>query len=90
MTWFVCKVNSAGPGSGGSETTSPVIYINLTDQGGTFSGLWFYAAQDAKSEMLAVALNAISLQATVQVNAPPPHPNNSPYTEITSLYLNAS
>lgn len=89
MPWFTCRVHNVGPASDGTETPDPAIYINLTDTAGSFSGQWFFAANNSKSQMLAVALSAISLQATVGVAANSPNPSNSPFTEITRLYLNA-
>lgn len=89
MPWFTCTVNNAGPASDATETPQPVIYINLTDTAGSFGGQWFFAANNSKSEMLAVALSAMSLQATVQVAAPAPNAGNNPFTEISRLYLNA-
>jgi len=56
MPWFTCKVNRVGPASDGGETSTPVIYINLTDQAGAFNRYWFYAAENSRSQMLAVAL----------------------------------
>ena len=42
MAWFTCTVNAAGPAWDGTETPVPVIYINLTDQGGSFTGNWCF------------------------------------------------
>jgi hypothetical protein len=89
-TFYNCKVNAAGPADDGTETPAPVIYINLTDQSGSFAGYWFYARENSKSQMLAVALTAISLQATVQVAADPPNTPNNIYTQIYRLYVNAA
>lgn len=85
-----CIVNAAGPASDGTETPVPVIYINLSDAAGSFANSWFYAADNSKSQMLAVALTAISLQATVQVILDTPNANNNPFTQIYRLYVNAS
>lgn len=87
--WVVCKVNNAGPAADGTLTVAPDVYINLTDNAGTFSGQWFFAANNCKSQMLAVALAAISLQTTVGCILDPPNQNNSPFTQIYRLYLNA-
>jgi hypothetical protein len=86
--WLICKVNLAGPASDGTETPKPTVYINLTDTAGSFTGQWFYAANNCKSQMLAVALTAISLQTTVGCVLDPPNPNNTPFTLIERLYLN--
>ena len=82
-----CTVNTAGPAGDGSETPNPVIYINLTDSGGSFPASWFYAADSAKREMLAVALAAISGQKKVTCMGEGPNPGNNPYTRIDRLYL---
>jgi len=87
--WVVCKVNNAGPAADGTETVAPTVYINLTDNAGSFGGQWFFAANNSKSQMLAVALTAISLQTTVGCVLDPPNPNNQPFTQIHRLYLNA-
>jgi hypothetical protein len=90
MGWYNCTVNNAGPAADAAEAPSPpgpVVYINLTDEGGVFANRWFYAADNTKSEMLAVALTAISLQATVQVaTADPP----DEFTQIYRFYINGS
>jgi hypothetical protein len=85
-----CIVNAAGPAADGTETPAPVIYINLTDQAGSFPASWFFAADNSKSQMLAVALTAISLQATVQATIDLPNAGNNPFTEIYRLYLNTA
>jgi hypothetical protein len=87
--WVTCRVNMAGPAFDGGETPAPVIYINLTDVAGSFTSYWFFAADNSKSQMLAVALAAISVQAPVSVNLEDPQPGNSPYTRINRLYINA-
>jgi hypothetical protein len=87
MPWYTCQVSEAGPAADGTETTSPVIYISLTDQGGTFSGQWFYAAENAKDEILAVALSAISTGFLVEAAAVAPNSGGTPYTEVSRLYL---
>jgi hypothetical protein len=83
-----CTASWAGPGADGNETTPPVVYILLTDQAGSWKGAqWFYAAANAKDEMLAVALAAISQGLTVAAFLDPPNAAGEPYTEIHSLYL---
>jgi hypothetical protein len=84
-----CIVNNAGPAADSADPVPPAVYINLTDSGGTFVNQWFYAAENSKSQMLAVALTAISLQTTVACVLDPPNPGNNPYTQIYRLYLNA-
>jgi hypothetical protein len=90
MPWYNCQVTEAGPAGDGTETTPPVIYVALTDQAGTFSGQWFYAAENAKDQILAVALSAISTGFSVNVVAVAPNPSGTPYTEISRLYLTNS
>jgi hypothetical protein len=88
MAQYNCTVNNAGPAANGAEAPSPpgpVVYINLTDEGGAFQGRWFYAADNTKSEMLAVALTAMSLQATVLAFIVDP-PNE--FTQIYRFYVN--
>jgi hypothetical protein len=85
--WYTCKVNRAGPASDGTETSTPVIYINLTDEQGSFSGQWFYAADNSRPQMLAIALTAINMQAPVRVALDPPNGAGKPYTEIQRLYV---
>jgi hypothetical protein len=88
MPWFTCNVNRVGAAADGMETTQPVIYIMLTDTGGAFNTQWFFAAANCKSEMLAVALAAISSQSQVSVSCDvPPHPGGEPYTQCSRLYI---
>jgi hypothetical protein len=82
-------VNNAGSAADSSDTTPPSVYINLTDIGGTFANQWFFAAENSKSQMLAVALTAISLQTTVGCVLDPPNPGDKPFTQIYRMYLNA-
>jgi hypothetical protein len=90
MAWYRCKVNQAGPISDGTETPNPVIYINLTELEGRFApNQWFFAADNCKSQMLAAALSAITVGATVTVGGAPPNVNNDPFTQIDRLYVNA-
>lgn len=84
-----CTVNEAGPAADGGEYAPPVVYINLTDPGGAFSGQWFYAAENARNEMLAVALSAIGLGKKVTADADPPVAGGTPYTQIYRLYIMA-
>jgi hypothetical protein len=87
--WFNCTVNRAGPAADATEYPPPVIYINLTDQAGSFGGQWFFAASNAKNEMLAVALSAISLGKTVNASLDPPVAGGTPYTECYRFYIQA-
>jgi hypothetical protein len=63
---------------------------NLDDQAGAFHNQWFFAPQNAKSEMLAVAMSAITTGNPVNATLNPPNAAGSPYTQILRLYLAAS
>jgi hypothetical protein len=81
--WYNCTINNVGPAADAGPRL--VVYINLTDEGGAFVNRWFFAADNSKSEMLAVALTAVSLGATVLVaTADPP----DEYTQISRIYIN--
>ena len=67
MPFFTCTVNEIGPAANGTETPAPVIYINLTDNGGSFVNQWFHAAERSKAQMLSVGLAAISTNKPVEV-----------------------
>jgi hypothetical protein len=92
MSWYTCTVNSVGPATDGTETTPPVVYINLTDTANSpaFTGQWFYASDGGQNQMLAVALAAINGAKHVEVGAFPPNPEGTPATAITRLYLEAT
>jgi len=81
---FSCTVNEIGPAADGIETANPVIYINLTDTGGSFVNQWFYAAENSKAQMLSVGLAAMSTNRQVEVNIDTP---NVPYSSVTRMYL---
>jgi len=87
MPWYKCTVNEVGPATDGTETPAPVIYLNLTDQAGSFASTWFYAANGGQAPMLAVAIAAINGNKPVQVGADAPSAGNSPYTAISRMYL---
>jgi hypothetical protein len=90
MPWYTCSVLKAGPSAEGTETASPVIYIMLTDQAGSFGNCWFYAANSAKNEMLTAALAALGSGASVSILADAPKTNNSSYTQITQMQVLAA
>lgn len=90
MPWYICTVNQVGPAIDGVETSSPVVYINLTDMGGSFADTWFYAGDGGQSQMLVIGVAAINGHKTVQVAAGEPNAAGSPYTEISRLYLRAT
>ncbi len=87
MPWYKCTVNEVGPATDGAETPDPVIYLNLTDQGGSFASTWFYAGNGGQTPMLAVGIAAINGNRPVQVGADAPNAGNSPYTAISRMYL---
>jgi hypothetical protein len=84
MPFFSCTVNEIGPAADGTETADPVIYINLTDTGGSFVNQWFHAVENSKAQMLSVGLAAMSTnrQVEVAINTP-----NVPYSSVTRMYL---
>jgi hypothetical protein len=87
MPWYRCKVNEVGPASDGTETSAPVVYVNLTDTGGAFTSTWFYAASGIQDQVLAVAIAAINSSLNVEMGATAPVAGNSPFTDIQNLYL---
>ncbi len=84
MPFFTCTVNEVGPASNGVETANPVIYINLTDAGGSFVNQWFHAAENSKLQMLSVGLAAMSTGGAVEVAVDTP---NVPYSNVSRMYL---
>lgn len=84
---FTCTVNNAGASVGGPETPDPQIYFNLTDTGGSFAGQWFFAANKAKQEMLAVTLAAVSTQSSVFVWLDPPVAGSSNLTQCYTMHI---
>jgi hypothetical protein len=84
MAFFSCTVNEIGPAADGTETPDPVIYVNLTDTGGSFVNQWFYAGEKSKAQMLSVGLAAMSTNRQVEVAVDTP---NVPYSSITRMYL---
>jgi hypothetical protein len=90
MPWYTCTVNNVGPATDGTETPTPVVYVNLSDGGGAFTNQWFYVANGGQNQILAVALAAVNGQKNVEVAATAPNAGGSPYTSITRMYLNAT
>jgi hypothetical protein len=84
MGFFSCTVNEIGPAADGTETPDPVIYMNLTDTGGSFANQWFHAAEASKAQMLSVGLAAMSTNRQVEVAIDTP---NVPYSSVTRMYL---
>jgi hypothetical protein len=87
MPFYSCTVNEIGPAADGTETSDPVVYVNLTDTQGSFAGQWFYAADGSQSQMLAVGLTAMNTNRQVEVAADPPNAGGSPYTSVSRMYL---
>jgi hypothetical protein len=86
-----CTVNLAGAAGDGTETPAPVIYITLTDTtpSKSFTGTVFFAHPDAKSEILSVALSAMSLGKSVVAFVDPSTSKDGkpPYSQLHRLYL---
>jgi hypothetical protein len=102
MPWYSCVVNEVGPAADGTETSTPVIYVSLTDVQGSFTGQWFYVADGAQNQMLSVALTAMNTNRQVQiatsyvpvqiVSFPNRTPDGRPdgvvqYPSVTRMYL---
>jgi hypothetical protein len=87
MPFLLCIVNEIGPAADGTETSDPVIYVNLTDTQGSFTGQWFYAAEGSQNQMLAVGLTAMNTNRQVEVDVVIPGPPGSPYTAVNRMYL---
>lgn len=86
MPSYRCTVNEVGPAVDGTETPTPVVYLNLTDIKGTFANTWFYAADGAQSQMLDVAIAAINHDNAVDVVATAPNAGGSPYTAVARIH----
>ena len=86
MPSYRCTVNEVGPAVDGTETASPVVYINLTDTKGSFANTWFYAADGAQDQMLDVAIAAINNDNAVDVVAAAPNAGGRPYTKIARIH----
>ncbi len=86
MPSYRCSVNEVGPAVDGTETASPVVYINLTDSKGSFANTWFYAADGAQNQMLDVAIAAINNDNAVDVVAEAPSAGGGPYTKLSRIH----
>jgi|HubBroStandDraft_4_1064222.scaffolds.fasta_scaffold1483008_1 hypothetical protein len=64
---FICSILAAAARTDSGNPPNSVISVIMTDVGGTFADVGFVAVDEAKREMLAVALAAISNQANVNV-----------------------
>ena len=85
--WLTCTVGWVGVASDSTDSPNPVTYMVLNDNAGSFANTFFFAADNAKTEMLAVALMARSLNCPVQVDVNPPNPGGTPSTQINRLYM---
>jgi uncharacterized membrane protein len=86
--WKTCTVGWVGPAANSTDGPNPVVYIGLAPNDNSFDECWFFAADNAKTEMLAVALAARSLNRPVWAAIDPPNlPAYTPYTEIYRLYM---
>ena len=91
MPEYTCTVVQAGAAaSGGGLTPDPGVLLYLTDTQGSFPPSWFFAAQTAKNQMLAVALAAISTQSQVHVFAADAPVAGGAPPQINNLYIIAS
>jgi hypothetical protein len=86
---FHCWVLMAGVDmQGGSPTPNPVVYLQLTDVNGSFSGEWWYAVEAAKNQMLAIGLAALANQYQVDATLDPAA-QGPPYPACYAMYLTA-
>lgn len=93
--WTTCTVNGVQAATDGTEVGAgtPQVYVNLTDQGGTFVSQDFFLASPGQNQMLAVALAAMNAGLSVGIgytapNIPPgtnPPTGGNPYTGITRI-----
>ncbi|MGB0073816.1 MAG: hypothetical protein WBP71_12775 [Terracidiphilus sp.] len=73
-TNYVCNVYTTGVTVLHSDTPAPEVLLQLSDTNSTpaFTNTWFFAAEGAQNQMLAVALAAISTLSTVSAWVDPP------------------
>ena len=69
---YTCTVDRAGVSVEAADTPDNPVYLVLTDVAGTFQKGLFYASDPVKSQMLAVALTAVTTGHQVFVIADPP------------------
>jgi hypothetical protein len=89
---YFCIVNMAGPVTDGAEGPNPCIYFQLTDTANppAFTTTWFYAADNAKNQMLAVALAAVNAGLTVYLWADTPTAGSNALTKVYRMWINAA
>jgi hypothetical protein len=71
-TDFICSILAASAGTDGQNPPSSQTRLILNGVAGTFSDEGFIAAAEARREILAVALAAISTKSRVQAIVDPP------------------
>lgn len=90
---YLCTVVAAGPNSNDSAGVSPappfpMALFWLSEINGAFTSVRFYAADNAKNQMLAVALAAISNQCYVQIDADAVPTGGHPYAyQIYNMHI---
>ena len=90
----ICTVNEVGPSTNNAgETSQPVVMVNLTTVPpvafGGFEGVWFYVADGTQSDMLAVAIAAITHRMWVHVFVDTPDIQSGTATKCYNMYLRA-
>jgi hypothetical protein len=83
--WFNCTIGGAQVDAYG--VSPPVVSVVLTDLGGSFGPTGFPVPDEAKHEILAVALAAISTKSQVSALVDPP---TAPPWQCYTLSINAS
>jgi hypothetical protein len=71
MAFYTCTVNEVGPANYGS-TSNPNVLLNLTDTGGAFANVWFFASDGTQAAMLEVGIAALLNNKHVEVGCDPP------------------
>jgi hypothetical protein len=71
-TDFICTILAASAGTDGQNPPSSQTSLILSDVAGSFSDEGFIAVTEARREILAVALAAISTKSRVQAIVDPP------------------
>jgi len=69
---FICKLLAARADTDGQNPPNSFVRLILTDRDGTFADIAFIVVDEAKREILAVALAAISTQSYVNALVDPP------------------
>lgn len=85
MPNYECIVDEVGAAVDGTETALPVVYVQLTDVGGSFANTWFYAADELQELLLDAGIAAIGANKHVQATLTAPKAGNTPYTAVTRM-----